>query len=222
MYVWSFNSKAQPLPALLHSKIWPSSTAEQDGRNQTWCGTCAPVNLLSGRCGESVQCERWIRVSESPVTSGSGHIQGCYEKQWAGPTDRDPRGGTGQRPEQEFETRDVFSGSKILLVRLVFTTRTPLFCSQWRAGRVGETTKKKKKARNLILESWLDSRALGPREVFGVPSITCGRLGLWVKTQSQLLGQGQSFSAQPAEMGPATELLDYCIRATEILGIQGM
>lgn len=80
------------------------------------------------------------------MTSGSGQTQGCYEKQQAGPTDRDPRGGTGQRPEQETETRDVFSGSRTLLGRPGFTTRTSLFCSQWRAGRVRETTKKKKPA----------------------------------------------------------------------------
>ena len=125
------NIKAQPFPAWPHSRIGPRSTAErQDGRNQE-LEQRSPGSLFSGRGGESVQFERWIRVPRRPSDCGKQTDQSCCDKQWAEPADREHRVGPGQRPEQETETRDVLRGNKTLLVRLGFITRTPL---PWRQG----------------------------------------------------------------------------------------
>lgn len=90
----------------------------------------SPGSLFSGRGGESVQFERWIRVSRRPSDCGKQTDQSCWDKQWAETADREYSVGPGQRPEQETETRDVLSGNKVLLIRLGFITRTPLPWSQ--------------------------------------------------------------------------------------------
>lgn len=55
----------------------------------------------------------------------------------------EPRVGPGQRPEQEIETRDVFSDSETFIIRLGFITKIPLSCSQFGAGEGGKRQLKK-------------------------------------------------------------------------------
>lgn len=96
----------------------------------------------------------------------------------------EPRVDSGQRLEQEIETRHVFCGNKTIIIRLDLRMR-----SRWGAGKE-KTEERNNNNRDPIREGCLGSHALGPRYLVSHQEhkvdLTSGL------TEDQLLGQGHS------------------------------